>query len=672
MPNNHSKRLLCLVSILCFPLTLQAEEARELFDLSFEELLRVNVVSGKSEAVVTSPGVVSVYQAEELLSLGLFTLPEMLAFATGVEVNDTLTGARSIQIRGMSDPNNQKVLMLLDGTPYWSSSDGNVPLLGIPVVAISRIEIIRGPASVVYGTNSSAGVINIVTKSSEDGQWSSTYSNNNFARLQGYQNATFSEGHIDFAFQYQKDNGFYTQARNTFGVFSPQCVCFPPIAESNIEQFDDSSAVYSRLFYKDWLVTAQAFESRSRVYSNGNVFSPALLKEFGQLIAVNKRQALPVGELRFFTEWNRYYWERDISNILGFLNIPGDGEINFDNSGDNTYRWRSGVHFEWDISTDFLFKSGVEFERRQTDNYKFREQSQGQALLALTQPPFSFPFVIEPDGSLILIEEGKINERALWFQLESQFNRNRLIAGVRYTNNEFTGKRVSPRVSWVHQIDDESSLKLLYGEGFNSPTFRQISGRNSFGIAQSSNVKAEIIKTWDLAYVHSDKNFHHVFSAYSTVAKNLIQISFLEVTNSEDAVKRSGLEYELNYQTQNVRWIGNAHYLMQGNKSISNDLAAKYASRWLLNLGAEYRIEQHQISSSVQYASKRANVPSYHQLNINYRFDQGPWRFSFGVNNVTDSSRWMADTRTLADIEVNAVSGRYWIFQVAYMFADHR
>ncbi len=644
------------------------EDVRELFALTFEELLQVNVVSGKTEAIVASPGVVSVYDADHLVSLGLYTLPDMLAFATGVEVNDTITGARSIQIRGMSDANNQKVLMLLDGIPYWSASDGNIPLLGIPTSAIKRIEIIRGPASVVYGTNSSAGVINIVTRNDDESELSLLYSSYNLTRLQGYHSAALTDGHFDLSFEYQRDNGFHTTAANTFGAFSPQCVCFPSVPESEIEQFDDTSSLYARLHYGSWLLTAQAFQSRSQVYSNGNVFSPADLREYGQLFAVNKYHELSSGELRVFTEWNRYHWRREITNILGFLNIPGDGEIDFDNNGSGTYRWRSGIHFDWDISQQWLLKSGAEFERRQTDNYKFSEQSQGQALFALTQPPFNFPFVIDPDGSLTLIEGGKINERALWLQAESTTANNRIIAGVRYTHNESSGRRVSPRFSWVHQLDSKSSVKLLYGEGFNSPTFRQISGRNSFGIPQNSNVKAEIIKTWDLAYVHGDDKFHHVLSAYSTNAKNLIQVSFLEITNSESDIRRNGIEYEINFQDNRFRWIGNIHYLVEGNKKITDDHTATYASRWLLNIGSEYSNGNHRLGGALQYASKRANVPAYHQLNVSYNWQKGSWNIGIGINNLTDSDRWLADVRTFGDIEINAVSERYWVLNAEYRF----
>ncbi len=74
-------------------------------------------------------------------------------------------GASTIRMQG-ADPN--KVLILLDGQRFLGGVDGVVDLRDIPAIDIEQIEIIRGPASSLYGSDAMAGVINIRTRSGGD------------------------------------------------------------------------------------------------------------------------------------------------------------------------------------------------------------------------------------------------------------------------------------------------------------------------------------------------------------------------------------------------------------------------------------------------------------------------------------------------------------------------
>lgn len=71
-------------------------------------------------------------------------------------------GASTVRMQG-ADPN--KVLILLDGQRFLGGADGIVDLRDIPATNIEQIEIIRGPASSLYGSDAMAGVINIRTRS---------------------------------------------------------------------------------------------------------------------------------------------------------------------------------------------------------------------------------------------------------------------------------------------------------------------------------------------------------------------------------------------------------------------------------------------------------------------------------------------------------------------------
>jgi outer membrane receptor for ferrienterochelin and colicins len=71
-------------------------------------------------------------------------------------------GASTVRMQG-ADPN--KVAILLDGRRFRGGIDGVVDLRDIPANNIERIEVLRGPASSLYGSDAMAGVINIITRS---------------------------------------------------------------------------------------------------------------------------------------------------------------------------------------------------------------------------------------------------------------------------------------------------------------------------------------------------------------------------------------------------------------------------------------------------------------------------------------------------------------------------
>src|ERR1035437_3975610 len=105
-------------------------------------------------------------------------LPALNTFVPGIFVTErnilgfgvSSTGAGSITMRGISSSPNTDVLVLVDGNPQYQGIFGH-PLADAYVSSdVEKVEIIRGPASILYGSNAMAGVINIITKKQkEDG-----------------------------------------------------------------------------------------------------------------------------------------------------------------------------------------------------------------------------------------------------------------------------------------------------------------------------------------------------------------------------------------------------------------------------------------------------------------------------------------------------------------------
>ena len=108
---------------------------------------------------------VSVVSGEEIEERGLVTVQEALRALPGVSVNGSGDSFTQIRIRG-GEANH--TLILIDGIEA-AGGDGEYILSGLETAMIERIEVLRGPQSVVYGSNASAGVINIVTRRATPG-----------------------------------------------------------------------------------------------------------------------------------------------------------------------------------------------------------------------------------------------------------------------------------------------------------------------------------------------------------------------------------------------------------------------------------------------------------------------------------------------------------------------
>ncbi|MDG1277121.1 MAG: TonB-dependent receptor [Algoriphagus sp.] len=116
------------------------------------------------------------------------SLQEVLVFVPGVDVRQRgVTGVQAdIGIRGGSF---EQTLMLLNGIKLSDPQTGhhmmNIP---VPMVNIDRVEVLKGPASRIFGQNAYAGAINVITQLSDE----------RFARIQGY-SGDFGMKGINFA-----------------------------------------------------------------------------------------------------------------------------------------------------------------------------------------------------------------------------------------------------------------------------------------------------------------------------------------------------------------------------------------------------------------------------------------------------------------------------------------
>lgn len=129
------------------------------------KLENVVVTATRSAVSVNDvPSRISIIGADDLTATTGVTLADTLKKNASVDIIQYPGGLSGIGIRGFRPEfsgTSQHVLVLIDGRPSGATSLGN-----LPTSAIERIEVLKGPASSLYGANAMAGVVNIITKHS--------------------------------------------------------------------------------------------------------------------------------------------------------------------------------------------------------------------------------------------------------------------------------------------------------------------------------------------------------------------------------------------------------------------------------------------------------------------------------------------------------------------------
>ncbi len=140
-------------------------------EVSLEYLLNMEVTTASKTAQKSSdaPGAISILSQDDIARYGGVTLKDLLERIPGL-IGSTvyMTDRSMIASRGDQVPaSSSHVLLLINGRPVRESLEGGIKsemYETFPVGIIKRIEVVRGPGSVLYGSNAFSAVINVITK----------------------------------------------------------------------------------------------------------------------------------------------------------------------------------------------------------------------------------------------------------------------------------------------------------------------------------------------------------------------------------------------------------------------------------------------------------------------------------------------------------------------------
>lgn len=127
-------------------------------------------VTGKPQRASELPGSMIIITADQIARSPARDVPSLLKTYAGIDVNRWTAGQSDVAVRGGVQTYNARLLVLVDGRQVYLDHYGmtNWNLLGVANEDIQQIELLRGPASALYGFNASTGVVNIITRKPGD------------------------------------------------------------------------------------------------------------------------------------------------------------------------------------------------------------------------------------------------------------------------------------------------------------------------------------------------------------------------------------------------------------------------------------------------------------------------------------------------------------------------
>ncbi|MFN7064742.1 MAG: TonB-dependent receptor plug domain-containing protein [Aquificaceae bacterium] len=420
-----------------------------------------------------------------------------------------MRGRDFLGIRGFDS---DKILIFIDGRRLTGEVDRDFEIDRITLDRVERVEILKGPGSVLYGSDALGGVINIITKeplkpelsfSTRYGKYSSenkpeekqlsfsAYS----GRVGNFNVGVF--GRLTTSGPYQLPQGTTLRDERDLKTFGASLFYYLDKDSKSKIRFD-----YDHLGHKDVGVTR---------------FGPSLFK----IINDNKRQNLSLALDLKRQDWNLFLrsyaslYDKDFERRR-----PTDNKLfSFDIADRNTYLLEG--YFSKDVKEVHRLTVGGEGRR---EGFKGTRLGKG-----------SFEGTITREGITQTIRKVEIDYYALYLQDEWFISdRAFLVAGLRYDDSDKFEGDLSPRIGLTYSLLPNLRLKANYAHGFKTPTPRDLYilfQTPTYAVVGNPNLKSEKTDGIDLGLEAELRDRAGLkASLFYTKAKDLIDTCQLKPT----------------------------------------------------------------------------------------------------------------------------------------------
>ncbi len=534
-----------LLLVFSFDMQLFAQQhepnrPKDFFEMSIEELMEVPTVVSAArieQPITKAPASVTVVTEEEIRNMGARNLLDVLETVPGLGIAKNRAWEHRIEVRGFHTEMSEKILFMLNGHPLDNNLlNGGCTLVydNLPVDNVKRIEIIRGPASALYGANAFLALINIITKDGKDIDGvRSAYRTGSFDTHQ--YNVLFGKAINDFdvalSLNRLTTNGFGAHMEHDAGGTSGHADSWEDIYDADV-----------LLKYKDVKFKGNYRQRKTGPFFGGIGFLDCDETDIDyRVYFLETEYNSKINQNLDFTGriyYDDHYW----NNVWQFL--PGDSLYEY---------WQTCTR----IGGEVLGKYRLNEQNRIISGLTLEEHKMFDVGWSLDGADMSDP-ATNWNGD---------HNRTVWaLYAEDIWNiadNLQLNVGGRYDHYSDFGGILNPRGGIVWEFVEDHYLKLLYGRGFRAPTFGELYNINNPIVIGNPNVDPETVETYEVSLdAKITPNMGSRVSVFHNTIEDLIGIYNFQHANLSGKTKTSGLELELKTFYAKDSYIG-ANYTYQ-------------------------------------------------------------------------------------------------------------
>ena len=595
-----------------------------------------------------TPAAVEVVTKERIENSGAGSAYDVLQNSLGIMSsaqgpNGAAMGSMTskIIIRGVD----KGTLVMVDGVPM--NQDGKYNLEDIPSEMIEKIEIVRGGGSVLYGSEATGGVVNIITKNTVKNSVkvsAGNYDRERYAVSVGADrfNATASLENRG------KIANMTTTVKNT------------AMGKTSYRHYDyvkgESKGILWNYNINDNVKFTHNYVENNNVMDvidNKYLKSPYQRKEYDDH---NNTFALAIDDKHGFT-----------SNIS-----YGTQERNYDQTTWNSkgaissaikYSWRKGhntninVQKVFDVNEKDKFLVGASFKREDLDVYNSASKKMGNTPAkpertgAYNRDIYSL--YASYDWQMTDVDKLIVNLRET-FVRNAKGDNTDLSTGVTNKTVQMNQNKFTPEIQYIRDLTDNSSFYAKAGKSYRLPELTKIFGGSV--ILPSVDLKPEHGVHYEIGYKLNEANRSWRLAVFNYDVKDAIEsISGSAATGdlvySNTDVKNTGVELSLNVKhNDNLDSFWGVTYSNPKQKSFKTSSSAggewiKYNNQFQFNMGVNYHADKFASALSANYIGMRTDGTSashdrmkpalYTDLHFSYAPEKNQKAF-LHINNLLD------------------------------------
>ena len=555
--------------------------------------------TGTINKLKNSPVAIDVISQRELQNTNIPTFENaMIALNPSMSFTPNAMGSY-MQLNGLS---NRYILVLVDGKKLGGDVGGNVDLNRIDMGNIKRIEVLKGSASSLYGSDAIAGVINIITNKPKDlvnlstetrfseyGQF--TQNANLYLNVGGFSSST--------SFQRNQADGWQLNKKEII----------------NDKEVDTDKQAMLRC-YSD--VFSQRFGYKATkelsMYVEGSLF--------------DKKFKRPVSAYGFDMKYVDYSFGAGAKYLL-----KNNGLISLDWNTDRFEYFKAYLKETKDKNGVTFMPGDEEFVRRQKyNNVNLKGTfNAGKFNKVTVGSEYKVDNLYAPADSI----GGSRNVYTLAFYAQDEINlfgKLNIVPGVRYIYNETFKNRVTPKVSAMYTLHD-FNFRVSYATGFKTPELKQLF------------MKTEVTSKGKTTLSVGNKDLKPESSNYYSVnAEYIKDFLSLAVTGYVNNLKNKIDTYEIELTPEEIAegYNKKSSYHNIGRSRIQGvDFTFNSYLGYNLTLGGGYSY----VNAKDLDTGKRLQRISRHtgNVNLNWFKDFGLFKSNFNINGRLQSRRYYDD-----------------------------